>query len=81
MFADAEVTPPFVLRTRAPRHVAAAVVKAVERDKLEVEVATRWVRLMTLVGSLAPSMSARVQRRFGGERFAARLAEAERSKR
>ena len=73
MFADAGVSLPRGVGTRTPEQVAAAVVKAIERNRAEVEVASAGVRLGATFGLLAPELAATLSRRMGGERIAADL--------
>jgi hypothetical protein len=57
------------------------VVVAIEHDRGEVDVAPLSIRLGTRVSALAPSLSARLQRRLGGEKIAAELGAGQASKR
>lgn len=63
MFADAGVETPGPVGTVTPEDVGRAVVKAIVRDKAEVEVAGALLRGLTTVGSLAPGTAERVARR------------------
>jgi short-subunit dehydrogenase len=74
MFAEAGVKLPPGVGTRSPEQVAAAVVRAIERDRAEVDVAPLSLRAGTALGSLAPRLSAAVQRRLGGAELSAGLA-------
>ena len=67
--------------TRTPEQVAAAVVRAIERDRSEIDVAPLAVRLGAAFGSLAPELSGRLQRRLGSDAIAAAMAEGQRAKR
>lgn len=78
MFADADVRLPRYVGTRTPEEVAAAVVRAIERNRAEVDVAPLGVRLGAGLAGVAPSPAAAVQRRLGAERVAAQLAESQR---
>ena len=81
MFADAGVKlPPFV-GTKTPDQVAAAVVRAIERDRAELSVAPIGLRVGAAFGGLAPGLSARVQRRLGGAKVADDMARGQRDKR
>jgi short-subunit dehydrogenase len=81
MFADANVTLPRGVGTRSPQDVARATIKAIERNRAEVDVAPPSLRLGVLVAQVAPGLNAAVQRRFGGARITRALAEGQRTKR
>jgi short-subunit dehydrogenase len=81
LFADSGVKLPPWVRTRTPEQVADAVVRAIEHDRPEVDVAPLGLRVGTRIAGLAPVTVARVQRRLGSERIADALAEAQRDKR
>lgn len=81
MFAEAEVELPRGVGTRSPRDVANAVVRAIERDRAEVDVAPPALRIGAALAGLAPELSARVSRRLGDVQIAERLAASQRSKR
>jgi len=81
LFADSGVKLPPWLGTRTPEEVAAAVVRGIERERAEVDVAPLGLRVGTRIAGLAPVTIARVQRRLGSERIADALAEAQRGKR
>jgi len=74
MFAEANIELPKLVGTRTPDDVAAAVVRAIERNRAEVEVAPATLRVAANFGALAPALAAEVSRRGGGERIAADLA-------
>ena len=81
MFHDADVKLPGYVATRTPEQVAAAVVRAIERDRSEIDVAPLAVRLGAAVAGLAPELSGRLQRRLGSDEIAAAMAEGQRAKR
>jgi NADP-dependent 3-hydroxy acid dehydrogenase YdfG len=83
MFAQAEVGMPAFAGTRTPRHVARAVVCAIEHDRGEIDVASLPLRWASALAGLAPSTVAALNRRLGGSEIAERLArsEAHRSRR
>ena len=81
MFADAGVELPRGVGTRTPDDVAAGVIRAIERNRAEVEVAPLGLRLGTAFGSLFPELAASASRRMGGDKVAAGLAEGQRDKR
>ena len=66
MFADANVKLPFGVGTKTPEHVADATLRAIERNRGEVDVAPVGLKLGTLIGGIAPETAARVTRRSGG---------------
>lgn len=74
MFARANARPPGRLRTVSPADVARGVIRAIERDRMEVTVAPPELRLAALLGGAAPEFSALLQRRGGASRVGVRLA-------
>jgi short-subunit dehydrogenase len=74
MFADAEVELPRGVGTRTPEQVAAAVVRAVERDRAEIEVAPLALRLGAGLASVAPGLAAAASRRMGSDKIAGDVA-------
>ena len=83
MFADSGAKLPPGAGTKTAAEVGAAVVRAIERDKGEIDVATVAERAWGLIGQVAPATMSRINRRFGGGKIAAAIAdsEAHRSKR
>jgi short-subunit dehydrogenase len=81
LFAESGVRLPPWVGTRTPEQVAAAVVRGIEHDRAELDVAPLGLRIGTRLAGLAPITAARVQRRLGSERIADALAEAQRGKR
>lgn len=81
MFADAGIQLPRGVRTRSPEDVAAGVIRAVERNRAEVEVAPAALRAGTAFASIAPQLAARASRLMGSEQIARDLAEGQRDKR
>jgi uncharacterized protein len=81
MFADAGVELPRGVGTSTPDEVAAAVVRGIENDRAEIDVAPLGLRAGVLIGSLAPVTAARVQRRLGSARIAHAMSEGQRDKR
>ena len=65
LFADSGVKLPPWVGTRTPEQVAAAVVRGIERERAEVDVAPLGLRVGTRIAGLAPVTVARVQRRLG----------------
>jgi short-subunit dehydrogenase len=80
-FADSGVKLPPWVRTRSPEQVAAAVVRGIESERAEIDVAPLGLRIGTRIAGLAPVTAARVQRRLGSERIADALADAQRDMR
>ena len=80
-FAESGVRLPPWVGTRTPEQVAVAVVRGIEDERAELDVAPLGLRLGTRIAELAPITAARVQRRLGSERIADALAEAQRGKR
>jgi short-subunit dehydrogenase len=70
MFADAGVELPPGVGTRTPEDVARAVVRAIERNRAEVDVAPLPLRAGAVFASLAPELAARGARLFGSDRIA-----------
>jgi short-subunit dehydrogenase len=81
MFAETGVTLPVGLGTRTPSDVARAVVRAVEKNVAEIDVAPLPMRLGVLLAGAAPAFTAAVQRRIGSDKLTAQLAEMQRDKR
>ncbi|QMU68830.1 SDR family oxidoreductase [Streptacidiphilus sp. P02-A3a] len=81
MFAASGATAPALLRTVSPARVAAAVVRAVERDRAELTVAPIELRLLLAVAGQFPGFAERVQRRTGAAQSFQQLAEAHRATR
>jgi uncharacterized protein len=81
MFADSGAKLPRWVGTVTPEQVARAVVKGVERERAEVDVAPLGIRAGAFAGLLAPVTVARVQRRLGSDRIARDIAEGQRPKR
>lgn len=75
MFAEAGTPPPGGLGTATPEEVGAAVVKAVERDKVEVTVAPLRMRVLSHVALASPSISVKAQSGSAGQKAASALAE------
>lgn len=81
MFHDAGVKLPVFVGTKTPDDVAAAVVRAIERDRAEIDVAPLGLRAGAAFAGLAPELSARLQRRLGGAKVAENLARGQADKR
>jgi short-subunit dehydrogenase len=81
MFADAGVTLPPGVGTRTPQDVANAVVRAIERNRGELDVAPLPLRVSTVFASLAPELAGSVARRIGSEEITRQMEAGQRDKR
>ncbi len=81
MFAEADVELPRGVGTRTPDDVASAVIRAIEHNRAEVEVAPLSLRLGASIAGVAPELSAAVARRLGSERVSRDMAKGQRHKR
>jgi uncharacterized protein len=81
MFADSGARLPAWVGTVTSDQVADAVVRGIERDRADIDVAPLSLRAGTLAGSLAPVTVARVQRKLGSVKIAQQIAEGQRPKR
>jgi short-subunit dehydrogenase len=66
---------------RSPEQVAAAVVKGIEKNRIEIDVAPLMLRAGGWGAGISQKAVQRIQRAAGSERFAKGLAEAQRDKR
>jgi short-subunit dehydrogenase len=84
MFADANIELPrgadAMAGRRTSEHVAAAVIRSIERNRAELDVAPLGMRLGAAFASVAPQIAASVSRRAGADTIAADMAEAQRDK-
>jgi short-subunit dehydrogenase len=80
MFHDSGAKLPPYVGTKTPAHVARAVVRAIEHDRSEIDVAPLGLRVGAAIQGLAPELAARVQRRLGAAEIAARVADGQRDK-
>ncbi|ONM47624.1 SDR family NAD(P)-dependent oxidoreductase [Nocardia donostiensis] len=81
MFADSGANLPRGIGTRTPQDVARATIRAIEKNRAEVDVAPLSLRMIGLLSGIAPGLSAAIQRRAGTEKITEQLAEGQRSKR
>jgi short-subunit dehydrogenase len=81
MAVDAGVKLPFYARTNTPDEVAAAVLRAIEHDKSEIDVVPIGMRLGATFARMAPELSAKVTRRLGSDRLSEEFARGQRDKR
>jgi short-subunit dehydrogenase len=76
MWSDGGETPPPGVTTRSPQDVANAVVRAIEKDKGEIDVASPIARMGGAIAQVAPSVAAAINRRAGAKDMADRMATA-----
>ncbi|HSE06630.1 MAG TPA: SDR family NAD(P)-dependent oxidoreductase [Methylomirabilota bacterium] len=81
MFADSGARPPPGLGTATPEQVAAAVVRAIERDKMEVAVAPLRQRALAHLGLASPRVALRAVTGRTARQAANRVAEGQANKR
>jgi short-subunit dehydrogenase len=68
--------PPYV-GTKTPEDVARAVIRAIERNRSEIDVAPIGLRLGTAFAGLAPEVAATVQRKLGADKVASQYEDAD----
>ncbi|MGP3982207.1 SDR family NAD(P)-dependent oxidoreductase [Streptomyces sp. KR80] len=81
MFAATGATPPAGMRTVSPGQVAAGVIRAIERDLCEVNVAPLEMRMLSAIAGQFPGFAEKVQRRSGAERTVGQIVDAQRTSR
>jgi uncharacterized protein len=81
MFAKTEVKLPPGVGTRSPQDVAAAVLRAVESNRAELDVAPLGLRAGAWFGSVAPGMAGWVSDKLGSARIAEQMAARQRHER
>lgn len=82
MFAATGAEPPAGLRTVSPRQVVAGVVRAVEQNRAEVNVAPPEMKVLSAIAGQFPGFAERVQRRSGAaDRTLRKVVEAQRGRR
>jgi short-subunit dehydrogenase len=81
MFADADIELPPLVGTRSPEEVAAAAIRAIERDRAEVDVAPLGLRVGASIATVVPQVAAAVSRRLGSDKIATDLAAGQMDKR
>jgi len=81
MYAESGAALPAFVGTKTPQQVADAVVKAIERNRAELEVAPIGVRVGATLASLAPGPVGAVQRRLGAAATAEQFARGQLDKR
>lgn len=81
MFADTAAVLPKGVGTNTPEEVAAAVVRAIEKDRGEIDVAPLGIKASGVLNGLFPGLPSAVAARIDDGRLGAELAEAQRAKR
>jgi short-subunit dehydrogenase len=81
MFHETGAKLPRGFGTKKPADVARAVVRAIEEDPAELDVAPLSLKAGAAFGGLAPGLAAVVARRFGSSELAAEMGDAQASKR
>ena len=81
MFHDTGTKLPPGVGTVSPEDVAEAVVRAIQRNRGEVDVAPIALRAGTVAAGLAPDLAATVQRKLGGQKIAEQHVSTQASKR
>jgi short-subunit dehydrogenase len=74
MFVSSGAELPKGVGTRTPEDVARATLRAIERNKAEVDVAPFPLRVGAIVASVAPELAAAVNRRSGADEIAEEMA-------
>ncbi len=75
MFHEAGGALPAGFRPRTPNDVAAAVVRAIRRNKAEIDVADPVMKAGAMLSQVAPQTAAKLTRLAGGDKIANQLAE------
>jgi short-subunit dehydrogenase len=81
MFAESGVSLPKGVGTRSPEQVADAVVKAIARDRGELDVAPLGLRIGAMFTGIAPEIAAKASRRMGGAELSKALGDTQTDKR
>jgi short-subunit dehydrogenase len=81
MFAASGATLPKGVGTRAPEDVARAVVRAIEQDRAELDVAPLSLRAGAIFAGVAPELAAKTARRLGSDQVAYAIEAGQRDKR
>ena len=81
MFAESGAKLPSYVGTKRPDDVARAVVKAIEHDRAEIEVAPVAVRAGVTLAALAPGPMGAIQRRLGATATAEEIGRGQRDMR
>jgi short-subunit dehydrogenase len=81
MFADSGAHLPKGIKTVTPQQVAEGVVAAVEKNKLEVDVAPLPLRLGASIAVVAPAVWESLNRRTGGQKLSDKMSDSQKHKR
>jgi short-subunit dehydrogenase len=81
MFVDSGAALPKGVGSNTPEDVAAAVVRAITRDKGDVDVAPAFIRLSAKANALAPELVASLARLLGASQVSREMAAGQRDKR
>lgn len=81
MFADSGAVLPRGVGSATPEQVADAVLRAIEHDRAEIDVAPLSLRAGAALAQLAPQLSATVSRRLGADEISAGIAAGQADKR
>jgi short-subunit dehydrogenase len=81
MFADTGIKLPPYVRMRSPEQVARAVIRGIEHDRGEIDVAPLTLRVSGWLAGVAPGPVAASARRFGSVKMAEQLGIRQRDKR
>ena len=81
MFADSGASLPPGVGTSTPEQVAAGIVRAIERNRGEIDVAPLGLKAGARIGAIAPGLSASVQSRLGSFKVARAIGAGQRDKR
>ncbi|HXD58891.1 MAG TPA: hypothetical protein VN606_13275, partial [Thermoleophilaceae bacterium] len=81
MFAETGTKLPMGVATRSPAQVAAAVVRGIEQDRGEIDVAPLFMKTSAWLAGISPSAVTALARRLGSEKVAGELGERQRHKR
>ncbi|MGI8558485.1 MAG: SDR family NAD(P)-dependent oxidoreductase [Solirubrobacteraceae bacterium] len=81
MFADTKIELPPGLSTRTPDQVADAVVRGIEQNKGELDVAPVAIRLGAAIAGFAPETASRISRIGGAEKISMQFEERQSDKR
>lgn len=79
MFAATGATPPNGIRTVTPGQVADGVVRAIRRDRCEVNVAPLELRLLSAIAGQFPGFAERIQARADVEGSVRQIVDTQRS--
>jgi short-subunit dehydrogenase len=81
LFADSGAELRRGIGTRSPEDVAHAVIRAIEENRAELDVAPLGLRVGASLAGLMPQLAAAVSRRMGSEQLASAIAAGQREKR